>query len=594
MTTLIDKLLEKREHTELWLEFYSGAQLQKSFSYNDIYQTAIEKAGILFHHAQGEVVLIEGNNDFEFITNFFAVQMAGLTPVPVTTSLWITEEYYKSIIDSIILSTEATTFLASHKSSAIIQRNDIQYFYPTDWGQLQTYSDFEPIVPQPTDTAFIQFSSGSTGNPKGVVLTHANVLANLEQIKNAVHSDQGDNRVVTWLPVHHDMGLIGGFLVPFLHGYKCAMMSPYDFAVNPARWLKVISKTKGNLIVAPNSGYHLCNKRVKENTVEKLNLSSVRVALCGAEPINLNTMDQFCRKFAAAGFQASAISPCYGMAENTLAISFAMGSELKVEFIKKEDLYENKMAIPLYGQDIEDEDTVVFVSCGKPLKDIEVMILDEKNYELEARQVGEIIVKSPSTCQGYFNRPDLNEELFIDGYLRTGDLGYISDGEIFITGRKKDIIILNGLNINAEEIESQAIKNPHVRAGRVVALAAYCEKNDSEEIAIIVETKPHLRYLQPGARALMRTSLRKTISRFINISEEQIHIVAPGTIQKTTSGKVKRNKMKEMLEQDQLNEEHFAQDFFQYKLKENTIKANLIIDDVAGGVRKRISKILPW
>lgn len=590
METLVELLAESKNSERPFISLYANGRNTGEFSYKDVYRQAFKKASIISKYSVEKApILIEGNNDFEFLTNFFAVQMAGAVPVPVTSSLWITEEYYKSIMKSILAITKSPLALISHKSYQLLDKKSLQVIFPTDWEEEEEVLDFSIHYPTPDDTAFLQFSSGSTGNPKGVILSHKNVLANVSQITKAIHSEDQGNTCVSWLPVHHDMGLIGGFLVPFVNHYDCHIMSPYDFAVNPGRWLKVITEQKANIIVAPNSGYHLTYKRIKEQNLAKYDLSHVRIALCGAEPINLNTMKKFCEKFASAGFSSSAITPCYGMAENTLAISFAHKSELKIDYLDSQELFENGVAVPVYGKDINQ--SISYVSCGKPLHDIEVMIIDDKNYELEERCIGEIIVKSPSTCKGYYNREDLNKDLFIDGYLRTGDLGYIANGELYITGRKKDIIIQNGLNINAEEVELQLIENPHVRAGRLVALSTYNEKNDSEEIALIIETKSNLKYLQAPQRELMRASVHQTINRFVSVKPENIHIVPPGTILKTTSGKVKRNNMKQLLESGALGDENFSTQFFQYKLKENSLKANAVLKTVRTDVQRRISEL---
>lgn len=595
MKTLIEVLRTRREEDKKFLSFFANGSLTSKFSYSDIYKDSLEKAAKIANcvGTSKEIVLIEGNNDYDFITNFFGTQMSGNIPVPVTTHLWITEDYYQGIIKSILDTTNASLFLTSHKAKDILKGidNNMKYIFHTEWDRHSSQKYFELVSPAEDDLAFIQFSSGSTGNPKGVELTQANVVANIKQIAGPIHRDDGTNNCVSWLPVHHDMGLIGGFLVAFYQFYNVAIMTPYDFAVNPSRWLRVITETKANFIVAPNSGYHLTTKRVKKSRRWRYDLSHVRVALCGAEPINVKTLKGFTEAFEISGFSESAFVPCYGMAENTLAITFHQGKSLVSETLSKHEIYNNSLAVPVYGEQ-EIEDSITFISSGTALKGVEIRIINSDGDILADRGIGEIVIKGPSTTRGYYNRADINKDLFIDGYLKTGDLGYFANGELFITGRKKDVIIINGLNINAEEIECQAITYHEVRAGRLVAFSKHNPNTDSEEICLLVETKSALKYLKPKRRLKMRAKLAEHLSRFIAVREDQIHIVAPGTILKTTSGKVKRSAMKTLLETGAIKEDHFAQDFFQYKLIENKIKSKLLIKDVTNDLSQRIIKVL--
>lgn len=592
--TLVDVLIQRKFDSYEFLNIYSNAKLAASYSYEDLYLEAHEKACKIKNllKDQKQTILVEGNNDFEFFTNFFAAQLSGNTPVPVTNNLWITESYFASIIKSIVETTQAQYFLCSDKSRQILKQKDLklQTIIDIDWEFLPAVSELKDIEVTENDLAFIQFSSGSTGNPKGVKLTHKNVIANLNQIADKLHSDEDENRGVSWLPVHHDMGLIGGFLLPFYNRYSLALMTPYDFAVNPNRWLKVITETKGNLICAPNSGYHMTTKRARDKSLSKYDLSSVRHALCGAEPINIKTLKAFVDKFSACGFKESSLLPCYGMAENTLAISFHCEDEIISESINKSELYKNSLALPVYGEQ-EENSTITFVSSGKPLKDIEIVILNENDEILPERCIGQIAIKSPSMTNGYYNREDLNEKLFTkDGYLKTGDLGYLGQGRIFVTGRMKDVIIINGLNINAEEIEAHAIKHPKTKPGRLVAISSYNPNTDSEEICLLVETKSSLKYFNKKYRERVKRSLAKHMSSFIPLPTEQIKVLAPGSIVKTTSGKVKRNLMKKLNEQDKLQEDRYVLQFLQYKILEKSIKGKILLKDLRNELNLRVGR----
>lgn len=591
MTTLNEILNDKLLGDSKNLYFYSNGQNIGDYSLNDLYSESLTKAKIIDRFSRSKYVLIEGNNDFEFVSNFFAVLLAGKTAVPVTTSLWITPNYFTSIMDSILETTEADLFLCNDKTAHLMAYKKIRFISPLDWENMEIDSkDFVPKIVTPDDEALIQFSSGSTGNPKGVVLTHKNIIANLDQIASAIHLEDSDkNTVVSWLPVHHDMGLIGGLLYNLYKSNPIHLMTPYDFAVNPARWLKLITEVKANIIVGPNSGYHLTTKRVRDSKLNSYDLSSVRVALCGAEPINTKTLYSFVEKFSCCGFKESAFTPCYGMAESTLAISFFQQDSIRVESLCPDELHENKLAVPQYGD--SEKEPLLAVSCGRPLKGMKVKIIDSKGNNLPERAVGEIIISGPSICQGYLNRPELNKKLFTGDYLKTGDMGFIANGEIFVTGRKKDVIIINGLNINAEEIEMQLLKNKSLRAGRLVAIPTKCKKNDSEDIALIIETKPRLYCLQEAYRENLADKVFKQINDYISVKKENIFIVPPGTIIKTTSGKVKRQKMRELLEDGTIESIKFSHAFFQYKLIENKTKANIMIGGITKSAEKRFTRI---
>jgi len=583
--SLIDVLLESENPQKEFIHFMGPKDIEQSLSHSDILGLSKEKALRLMTIASNEPILIEGENSIEFLTNFFAVMMSGNIPVPVTTNLWINDERYKEIIKSIKETTKANILLGKSKLYDLVNEMDLLLIGQENWSSLQK-REKDLYRPTPDDIAFIQFSSGSTGNPKGVVLRQKHVLANLRQITNSIHDEQRGNNVITWLPVHHDMGLIGGILVPFVNQYDVYVMTPYEFAVNPTKWLKTISKYKGNIVVAPNSGYHMATKRVRSKAKAKIDLSNVRIALCGAEPINYKTLENFYHTFKECGFKREAFVPCYGMAENTLAISFHRNHiAFKVDSISKSDMLENNKANPL----TQGEEKLHFVSCGKPLEDIEILILDDNNNKLDERSIGNIYIKSPSTTDGYYMRDDINKDLFIDGFLRTGDLGYIVDGELYITGRKKDLIIVNGLNINAEELESYATSIKEVRAGRLAAFARKDSNTDSEKVHIVIETRKDFKYFKNGERRKLRNKISKEISSFIPVKEDQITIVAPGTIQKTTSGKVQRSKMRDLYEKGNIENQNFPVAYFIGRFREMQIKSKIIGVSVINNIQSSVS-----
>lgn len=585
--SLIEVLIQSPQPNKEFLHFMGPKGIANSLGHDEILKLSKDKALRLMTISNKEPILIEGENTLEFLTNFFAVMMSGNIPVPVTTNLWINDERYVEIIKSIKATTKANILLGNSSLQELIRDMDLLLVSKENWKDLKK-REKEVYIPNADDIAFIQFSSGSTGNPKGVVLKHKQVLANLRQITNEIHDEERGNNVITWLPVHHDMGLIGGILTPFINQYDVYIMTPYEFAVNPNKWLKTISQYRGNIIVAPNSGYHMAMKRVRQKVLDSIDLSSVRIALCGAEPINYKTLENFYETFKVAGLKKEAFVPCYGMAENTLAISFHRNRRpFKVDIISKKEMLENQRASTSGSKD--ERDNLYFVSCGKPLADIEVKIVDDRGNELPERSIGNILIKSPSTTEGYYQREDINKDLFQDGMLRTGDLGYMVGGELYITGRKKDLIIVNGLNINAEELESYATTIKEVRAGRLAAFARKDGTTDSEKVHIVIETRKSLKYFKTAERLKLRNKISKEISSFIPVKEDQITIVAPGTIQKTTSGKVQRAKMRDLYERGQIEEQNFPMAYFIGRFREMQIKSKIIGVSVLSNIQQSIN-----
>ena len=303
--------------------------------------------------------------------------------------------------------------------------------------------------------AFLQYTSGSTGSPKGVMVTHGNIIANEEMIRRAF--DQSESSIiVSWLPLYHDMGLIGGVLQPLYLGASCVLMSPVAFLQRPRRWLEVIAEWRATTSGGPNFAYDLCVRKISPAECDGLDLSSWRVAFNGAEPVRNETMDRFAERFGRCGFQRSAFYPCYGLAEATL---FVTGGDVEAEprlaSVSAAALQENRIVEP------SEDDGRTLVGCGRPWMDHEVLIVDpETHVPCAPGSVGEIWVAGPSVARGYWNRPDESRRDFEarlstqEGpYLRTGDLGFFHDGQLFITGRLKDLLIVRGRNFYPHDIE---------------------------------------------------------------------------------------------------------------------------------------------
>ena len=351
-------------------------------------------------------------------------------------------------------------------------------------------SDFQPVDVGPDALALIQYTSGSTSTPRGVMLSHRNLLFNLEQIRERFEHTS-DSRGVIWLPPYHDMGLIGGILQPVYAGFPCVLMSPAAFMQRPVRWLNAISRYGATTSGGPNFAFDLCVRKVSAEDRERLDLRSWRVAFNGAEPVRAETMRRFAETFAPCGFDARAFYPCYGLAEATLMVSGGHG---------------------------------ITESCGTVVAETDVRIVD-----------GEICVTGPSVALGYWNRPEETAETFGNGGLRTGDLGALRDGELFVTGRRKDLIILQGVNYYPQDIEAAAeASHAALRAGSCAAFSVPGERG--EQLAIVQELDARAQVAYPEAIA----AIRKAVASGCGLEVSAVLLVKAGAIPKTSSGKVRR------------------------------------------------------
>jgi acyl-CoA synthetase (AMP-forming)/AMP-acid ligase II len=406
--------------------------------------------------------------------------------------------------------------------------------------------------------AFLQYTSGSTAEPKGVKISHSNLLDNLNVIYQCFQHNE-DSRGVIWLPPYHDMGLIGGILQPLYGEFPVFLMSPLMFLQSPIRWLQAISRYKATSSGGPNFAYDLCLRKVKPEHIENLDLSSWEVAFNGAEPINHETLVQFSRTFAPCGFRPEAFYPCYGMAEATLIVSGGKKEEkIVTKTVQAEALGENKIVSALAGE----ENSRTLVSCGQSLPDRQIAIVHpEKLTKCAAGEVGEIWVSGASIAKGYWEKPQESKQTFeaylVDTeegpFLRTGDLGFIENGELFVTGRLKDVIIINGRNHYPQDIERTVEQsNPFIRPS---CAAGFSVSIDGEE-KLIVLAEVDRRYWDSSKvkddsngnvkrdysdRKELVQSIRQAVSKDHDLQVHSTLLLKPGGIPKTSSGKIQRH-----------------------------------------------------
>jgi 1-acyl-sn-glycerol-3-phosphate acyltransferase len=413
---------------------------------------------------------------------------------------------------------------------------------PPDTELRPTAHHFHPA--RSSDIAFLQYTSGSTGDPKGVVLTHANLLANIRAIGNAVDL-RADDVVVSWLPLYHDMGLIGAWFVPLCFGVPLVSLSPLAFLTRPIRWLRAISTHRGTLSPAPNFAYELCTRKIDERDLngtngERIDLSSWRAALNGAEPVRAETLQRFADRFAEYSFRDSAILPVYGLAEASLCVSAPrVGSGCKVAHIERHAFETQGRAIPVN----DSAPSLDFVSAGMPIANVEVKIVDSDGRELPEHTQGRLWFRGASATQGYYRNPQATEALRVnDDWLDSGDLAYLAAGELYITGRAKDMIIKAGRNLYPHEMEEIAGRSPGVRTGCVVAFGAPDPKNGTERFVVAAEvrnsTNGQAHNSEESAR--ITADIRRVITEAAGIPPDHIVLLGPNSIPKTSSGKLRR------------------------------------------------------
>ncbi|HEV7667024.1 MAG TPA: AMP-binding protein [Thermoanaerobaculia bacterium] len=398
------------------------------------------------------------------------------------------------------------------------------------------------------DLAFLQFTSGSTGQPKGVMLTHANLLANLRAIGKAVAIGPGD-AVVSWLPLYHDMGLIGTWMGSLYFAMPLALMSPLTFLSRPVRWLELIHHHRATLSAAPNFAYELCLGKIDDADLEKIegfDLSSWRAALNGAEPVSPETMRRFTDRFARFGFRPETMFPVYGLAENSLAVTFPpLGRPPAIDEIDRATFSSEgkaQLAKP------DDSGALRFPSCGLPLPTVDLRIADEAGRELPERRQGRVQFRGPSATAGYFENPEATARLIAnqhgEEWLDSGDLGYLAAGELYVTGRSKDIIFRAGRNLYPHELEQAVGEIPGLRRGCVAVFGSPDPKSGTERVIVLAETRER----DPAERERLREEIQKRAIELLGTPADDVALAPPQTVPKTSSGKIRRSSAREIYE----------------------------------------------
>ncbi|KEO82563.1 fatty acyl-AMP ligase [Tumebacillus flagellatus] len=549
-STVVDALEHwSNTHADLMALTYlgeDGETEEARLTFTELVQRArLIGAALLERGATGQRVLLAYPSGSEYVTAFFGCLYANAIAVPVTSpKITRPDRRFEAILEDseakiVLTSSSILHALQAQENRFTQQFGDVQWL---DTHDLDT-SNLEPCpVPNvnPDTVAFLQYTSGSTSKPKGVIVTHGHIMRHLVIASEAIGVCE-TTTFVSWLPLFHDMGLIGNVFSPVLNGRHVVLMSPLTFIKRPLRWLKAIDRYKADITAGPNFAYDLCVRKAKPEDLQSLDLSSLRVAVTGAEPVRYDTVRRFDETFAPCGLKATTLCPSYGMAEATLMISGSSYEEGYTSLqVDKRALLENRVQ-PAAAPDQE----LVLIGCGRPLNAVTVRIVNpQTRVPCPPNEVGEIWVSGPQVAGGYWNNPLVTEETFQATlpdepgkvFLRTGDLGFLHEGEVFITGRHKDLIIIRGQNHYPQDIE-WTVENAHPFVSTDNTAAFSIEADGEEKLVIVTEVE---RQYRKHDLAEVVTAIQAAVSERHELQAHAVIICSPGAVPKTTSGKIQR------------------------------------------------------
>ena len=407
--------------------------------------------------------------------------------------------------------------------------------------QLEDQGEGEPEEVEAGDLAFIQFTSGTTRQPRGVSVTQASLMANIQALVSVMELEESDISV-SWLPPYHDMGLVGHIFVPVQQAVHQHLMPPTAFVRRPVRWLQKISDTGATQTTAPNFAFSMCLRRVPPAERQGLDLSSLRQTLNGAELVQAGTLEEFAEAFAPCGFSAHTFRPVYGLAEATLAATFSPPGGARVDWVDRLQLARDGRASKVSEGS---PGGLAVVSVGPPIPGHALRVVRQGGEACDEREVGEVWFSGPSVMDGYFNNPQATAEVMHDGWLATGDLGYMVDEQLHITGRKKELVIKGGRNYPPQDFEAACLQVEGVRPGRAVAFGVTNSYTGTEDLVLVVEAKRN----DCAGNPLLTERVARAVAEHTGLRPDRVDLVRPGLLPKTTSGKFQRGKVRAAYEQ---------------------------------------------
>lgn len=539
------------------INFYNGKRgaLTDVLVYGEVKTRAVTVARKMqaFNLPRGSRVAIIADTTPEFVIFFLACQYAGLVPVPLPAVININgREAFIYQIRLLVQDCEARMAFASDKFVGYLAESctDINLDFQGTYRNFDNLpEDSKPLQPiGPKEVAYIQYTSGSTHFPRGVMMRSDAALANLAGIAKYGLDVAPDDRCFSWLPFYHDMGLVGHMMTSLVNQASIDFLDTKKFAMRPCLWLKIMSQNKATISFSPPFGYDLCTRRLNGVEAGQYDLSRWRVAGVGAEMIRSSVLEKFAKALQPAGFRKEAFLPCYGMAESAVAITFSkLNTTFDIDTIDRENSASGGVAISKPdGGNIR-----AFVSCGFPLPEHEIHIRDSDNQSLPERHIGRVFISGPSVMSGYLNKPKLTDEVLCNGWLNTGDLGYLAeDGQLFIVGRSKDAIIINGRNIWTQDLEYVVETQTSVRTGDVLAFGLSGDEGDSEKAVVIIQTREK----DLEKRQELMQSAHQSVYENFGI-QCYVELVSPRTLPRTSSGKLSRSKARFNFLQDDAAEE---------------------------------------
>jgi len=507
------------------------------------YARVLSSAGI----QPGEVVILILQHGEDLIYSYWGAILHGAIPsiMPFLTEK-LSPERYRADLSALISVTQPAAIITYPEFEAEVRLalkdgDSVRYVVVTNQVEIQSEIDFDSLLGfqrQPDDIVLLQHSSGTTGLQKGVALSHKAVFNQLNAYGKTLDLNANDV-IVSWLPLYHDMGLIAGFLLPILSGVHLVLMSPFDWVRAPYKLMQSVSKYRGSLSWLPNFAYNFCAQKIRDHHIEGVDLSSWRAVINCSEPVRWESHQAFYEKFKSYGLKMESLQASYAMAENVFSVTQSpLGNVPVVVEIDREAFMVERVA----KSPVDGRPAMKMMSSGRPLENAKVKVLDESGNEVADGVIGEIALQSDCMLTGYYHRDDLTQKAFSEGWYLTGDYGFVAEGgEVLVSGRKKDMIIVGGKNVYPQDLEALTYEVPGVHAGRSVAFGMFDEEQGTEDVVVIAEVDSE----DSAEQQKIADAIRLHVTKNSAIALRYVKVVDPKWVLKTSSGKTARSANKE-------------------------------------------------